>query len=71
MDQEKIHKAVEIANRMNNESKIYGKSSDNTVMELLDIIDHMNQDEVNEYLRLVVQGQDYKINQHIFILNKK
>ena len=51
MNQEKISRAIEVQNRANKEIDAYGQTTDNTIMDLLDILDSLTPEEQDEFIR--------------------
>ena len=51
MNQEKIARAVELQKRANLEIDSYGKASESTVNELMEIVDTLTYEEGNEFIK--------------------
>lgn len=56
MNQEKISRAIELQKRANNEIDTYGQASDNTIMELMDLVDHLTPEESDEFVKQYYQN---------------
>lgn len=51
MNQEKISRAIELQDRANKEIDAYGQTSENTMNELMGIVDSLTPDEQDEFIR--------------------
>lgn len=48
---EVVERAIELQNRANNEINLYGQVSENTINELMFIVDNLSDEEADEFVR--------------------